>query len=63
MDTTTTTDQPQTGQASATATAATDMASQYVGKARDFAKARPAATAALAGVIGLAILNTLRGKG
>lgn len=34
-----------------------------VGKARQFAKDRPWATAAAAGVIGLAILNTLRGKG
>jgi uncharacterized protein YjbJ (UPF0337 family) len=32
------------------------------GKARDFARDRPFATAALAGVIGLAFLNTLRGK-
>ena len=34
-----------------------------VDKAREFAKARPWATAAAAGVIGLAILNTLRGRG
>ena len=34
-----------------------------VGKAKQFAKDRPWATAAAAGVIGLAILNTLRGKG
>ena len=33
------------------------------GKARQFATDRPWATAAAAGVIGLAILNTLRGKG
>jgi len=32
------------------------------GKARDFARARPLATAALAGVVGIALLNTLRGK-
>lgn len=31
-------------------------------KAKGFAQARPWATAALAGVIGLAVLNTLRGK-
>lgn len=31
-------------------------------KATSFAKARPAATAALAGVVGLALLNTLRGR-
>jgi uncharacterized protein YjbJ (UPF0337 family) len=34
-----------------------------VDKARQFAKDRPWAAAAAAGVIGLAILNTLRGKG
>lgn len=33
-----------------------------VEKAKGFAKARPYATAAAVGVIGLAILNTLRGK-
>jgi uncharacterized protein YjbJ (UPF0337 family) len=32
------------------------------GTARDFARERPIATAALAGVLGLALLNTLRGK-
>lgn len=32
------------------------------GKARDFAQKRPMAAAALAGVVGLAILNTLRGR-
>ena len=32
------------------------------GKARDFARDRPFATAALAGVVGVALLNTLRGK-
>jgi uncharacterized protein YjbJ (UPF0337 family) len=32
-------------------------------KVKQFAKERPVASAALAGVIGLAILNTLRGKG
>lgn len=31
-------------------------------KARSFAKQRPWATAALAGVLGVALLNTLRGK-
>jgi uncharacterized protein YjbJ (UPF0337 family) len=31
------------------------------GKARDFARDRPLTAAALAGVVGLAILNTLRG--
>ena len=32
------------------------------GKARDFARERPFAAAALGGVIGLALLNALRGK-
>lgn len=58
--TTTTADQTTTNQG--TAAQARDMAGQYVNKARDFAKAKPAATAALAGVLGLALLNTLRGK-
>ena len=34
-----------------------------IGQVRDFAKQNPAATAAAAGIFGLAILNTLRGKG
>ena len=33
-----------------------------VDQAKSFAKARPFATAALAGVIGVALLNTIRGK-
>ena len=33
-----------------------------VDQAKGFAKARPFATAALAGVVGLALLNTIRGK-
>lgn len=41
---------------------AKDMFSQNRDKAMNFAKARPAATAALAGVVGLALLNTLRGR-
>ena len=36
---------------------------QMVNKATEFAKARPWASAALAGVVGVALLNTLRGKG
>ena len=36
---------------------------QTVNKATEFAKQRPWATAALAGVVGMALLNTLRGKG
>ena len=35
---------------------------ELVGKAKQFAKDRPWATAALAGVVGMAILNTLRGR-
>ncbi len=58
MTTTTTADQTKTtagAGAKAQFTQATD-------KARAFAKARPAATVALAGVVGLALLNTLRGR-
>ena len=36
--------------------------SPLLAKARQFARERPFASAALAGVVGLAILNTLRGK-
>jgi ElaB/YqjD/DUF883 family membrane-anchored ribosome-binding protein len=36
---------------------------QMANKATKFAKERPWATAALAGVVGMALLNTLRGKG
>jgi len=36
---------------------------QIVNKATEFAKKRPWATATLAGVVGVALLNTLRGKG
>lgn len=39
-----------------------DALNQNLGKAKAFAKQRPAATAALAGVLGLALLNTLRGR-
>jgi len=38
-------------------------AGPLVDQARGFAKARPFATAALAGVVGIALLNTLRGRG
>ena len=34
-----------------------------VGKAKDFVRSKPLAVAAAAGVIGLALLNTLRGAG
>ena len=37
-------------------------AGPLVDKARGFAKERPFAAAALAGVVGIALLNTLRGK-
>lgn len=37
-------------------------AGELAGKAKQFAKDRPYMAAALAGVVGLAILNTLRGK-
>ena len=33
-----------------------------IDKARGFAKARPFASAALVGVVGIALLNTLRGR-
>lgn len=36
---------------------------QVVGQAKSFAKQRPWATAALVGVLGLATLGTLRGRG
>jgi ElaB/YqjD/DUF883 family membrane-anchored ribosome-binding protein len=39
-----------------------EKAGPLADKARGFAKERPFATAALAGVVGLALLNTLRGK-
>lgn len=41
---------------------ATDAITPYADKARAFAKDRPFATAALVGVVGIALLNTLRGK-
>lgn len=34
-----------------------------IGKAKDFVRSKPLAVAALAGVVGLALLNTLRGRG
>ena len=58
--TTTTADQKTAGNAKFAG--AKDQFTQATGKARAFAKARPAATAALAGVVGLALLNTLRGR-
>lgn len=41
---------------------ARDAVAPLTDKARGFAKQRPFAAAALAGVVGIAILNTLRGK-
>jgi uncharacterized protein YjbJ (UPF0337 family) len=54
-----------TGNAKQIAGAAKDVIGNpgpAVEKAKGFAQARPFATAALVGVIGLAVLNTLRGK-
>jgi uncharacterized protein YjbJ (UPF0337 family) len=53
------------GNAKQIAGAAKDVISNprpTVEKAKGFAQARPYATAAVVGVIGLALLNTLRGK-
>lgn len=61
MTTTTTADQT-TGTGNAKSAGAKGQFTQATDKARAFAKARPAATAALAGVVGLALLNTLRGR-
>ncbi|WP_380782357.1 CsbD family protein [Sphingomonas sp. R86520] len=54
-----------TGSAKQVAGAAKDVIANpgpAIEKAKGFAQARPYATAALVGVVGLAILNTLRGK-
>ena len=45
-----------------TASQSIPAAGELAGKAKQFAKDRPYTAAALAGVVGLAILNTLRGK-
>ncbi len=58
---TTAQDQYQTGTAAGLKNALGN--NQTVTKATQFAKDRPWATAALAGVVGVALLNTLRGKG
>ena len=52
------------GQTSAfdTARQALNGGGPLLDKAKTFAKARPFASAALAGVVGIALLNTLRGK-
>ena len=56
----------QTNQTNQTKTGGTNpalgSAGELAGKARQFAKDRPYTAAALAGVVGIAILNTLRGK-
>lgn len=39
-----------------------DALSPIIGEARDAARKRPLAAAALVGVIGMALLNTLRGR-
>lgn len=69
---TTTADTPTTDQQAARPALADQIsgfAKKYSGqagpladKATSFAKQRPAATAALLGVVGLAVLNTLRGR-
>ncbi|HEU0065649.1 MAG TPA: CsbD family protein [Sphingomonas sp.] len=41
---------------------ARDSVAPFADKARQFAKDRPFAAAALVGVIGVAVLNTLRGR-
>lgn len=42
--------------------AARDAVAPIINQAKDFARSRPMATAALVGVLGVALLNTLRGK-
>ena len=49
-------------QGSGLADQATGIAQNAYGKARDLAKQRPFAFAALVGVIGIGVLNSLRGK-
>jgi len=51
-----------TGTANKAIGTASDSIAPLADKARAFAKDRPYATAALVGVVGLALLNTLRGK-
>ena len=51
-----------TGSANKAIGQASDAVAPLADKARAFAKDRPYATAALVGVVGLALLNTLRGK-
>jgi uncharacterized protein YjbJ (UPF0337 family) len=42
--------------------AARDAVAPIINQAKDFARAKPMATAALVGVLGVALLNTLRGR-
>jgi uncharacterized protein YjbJ (UPF0337 family) len=42
--------------------AARDAVAPIINQAKDFARAKPMATVALVGVIGVALLNTLRGR-
>lgn len=42
--------------------AARDAVAPLVTQAREFARAKPTATAAVVGVLGVALLNTLRGR-
>lgn len=48
--------------ASKAAKAPQSTAASITDKAKSFARSRPYATATLAGVLGIAFLNTLRGK-
>ena len=57
-----TTAQTQDTTNSANATKSPLGNSELVNKATRFAKERPWATATLAGVVGMALLNTLRGR-
>jgi uncharacterized protein YjbJ (UPF0337 family) len=42
--------------------AARDAVAPIINQAKDFARSKPMATAALVGVLGVALLNTLRGR-
>ena len=55
------TSKPATG-GTTTADTIASGAAPLIEKAKAFAKAKPAATAALAGVLGIALINTLRGR-
>jgi hypothetical protein len=55
-------DNPQTTPTGGAGAAPRDAINDALAKGKAFAKARPAATAALAGVLGIALINTLRGR-